>query len=77
VRLDFRLLDEVRMTAAVHDFLNSFDKLPPDDQYQAAVEILRRAPIQPEGDLGEDALTGLADELFREMDAQENRHAAS
>lgn len=65
------------MTAAVHDVLNSFDKLPPADQYQAALEILRRAPIQPDGDLGEEALTQLADELFQQLDAEENRHAAS
>lgn len=66
------------MTTAVHNLLSSFDALPPDEQYQAALEILRRVPVQ-EGDLTEAALAELADERFRSLDEDEDeqRHAAS
>ena len=65
------------MTTAVHNLLNSYDALPPAEQHEAAVEILRRAALAATGDVPEAALNELADELFQNLDAEEARHAAS
>lgn len=65
------------MTAAVHHLLNSYDALPPAEQHEAAVEILRRAALSAEGDIPEAGLVELADELFQALDAEEARHEAS
>jgi hypothetical protein len=53
--------------------LADFDALPPDDQQQVAVEILRRTADA--GDLPEMALDELAAELFRAYDAEEATRA--
>ncbi|HTU88622.1 MAG TPA: hypothetical protein VMF69_00860 [Gemmataceae bacterium] len=63
------------MTTAVQQFLNAFDSLPEADKHQVAVEILRRVSVFGEGDLPESALVEVADELFRALDAEEERHA--
>ena len=65
------------MTAADRQLLNSFDALAASEQHQAAVEILRRVPASAEGDLSDQCLLEVADELFRTMDAEEARHAKS
>jgi hypothetical protein len=65
------------MTAAVHNLLSSYDALPPAERHEAAVEILRRAGLTATGDVQEATLNELADELFRALDAEEARHAAS
>jgi hypothetical protein len=61
------------MTAPVQQILDSFDALPEAERHQAAVEILRR--VTGEKDMSEDALTGLADELFCTLDDEETGHA--
>ena len=58
----------------VGQILNAFDTLPSKQQHEAAVEILRR--VKAEGDVTDDALVGLADDLFQVMDAEEARDAA-
>ncbi|MCY2988969.1 MAG: hypothetical protein NTY19_14025 [Planctomycetota bacterium] len=63
------------MTDSVRELLLTFDTLAPADQQDVAAEILRRAV--PSDDLSEDALHGLADELFRGYDAEEAAHAAA
>lgn len=63
------------MTTAVQQFLNAFDSLSESDKHLVAVEILRRVSLFGEGDLPESALVELADELFRSLDAEEERHA--
>jgi hypothetical protein len=63
------------MTAPVRQILDSFDALPDADKHEAAVEILRRVVGQQ--DLPEDALVGLADELFCALDDEEAGHAPS
>jgi predicted HAD superfamily phosphohydrolase len=63
------------MSTAVSQILNAFDALPDKQQHEAAVEILRR--VKAEGDLSDEALVELADDLFQAMDADEARHAAS
>jgi hypothetical protein len=63
------------MTATVQQLLDSFDALSDIDKHQAAIEILRRFAGSVDGDLPESALVGAADELFRDLDAQEADHA--
>jgi hypothetical protein len=58
------------MTSAVRDLLESFEALSETDQQEAAVEILRR--MQPQGELPDEALVEIADELFRSLDAEES-----
>lgn len=65
------------MTTAVHNLLNSYDALPPAEQHEAAVAILRRAALSVQGDIPQEALVGLADELFQALDAEEDRNAQS
>ena len=60
------------MTHAVSQIVNAFEALPEVEKYQAAVEILRRAPS---GDQSDSFLLEAADELFRALDAEEEYHA--
>jgi hypothetical protein len=62
------------MTAKVQLLVNTFDALPDRDKYEAAVEILRRSPLQ--GDIPEAALIKIADDLFQALDAAEGENAA-
>ncbi len=62
------------MSTAVKELLNSFEALPPNEQHEAAVEILRRSA--PKGDITDEYLTELADQLFQIADAEEARDAA-
>jgi hypothetical protein len=64
------------MSAAVQQLLDSFDALAEVDKHQIAVEILRRFASTGAGDLPEEALVEAADELFRALDAEEERHAS-
>ncbi len=57
------------MSAAVQDFLHSFEALSEAERHEAVVELLRRAIAQPE--LPDDALVTAADEVFRELDERE------
>lgn len=63
------------MTAAVHQLLNSFEALPPREKHEVAVEILRR--VGDTDDLSDATLIETADDLFRTLDAVEERDAAS
>ncbi|HLW67702.1 MAG TPA: hypothetical protein VKS79_20465 [Gemmataceae bacterium] len=62
------------MTQKVRDLLNSFDSLPDADKHEMAVEVLRRVRKSAHGDVSDESLTALADELFCAMDAQEAKH---
>jgi len=53
----------------MHDLLAAFDALPPDQQQQFAVEILRRMPDL--GDLSDADRDELAAEVFRKYDEEE------
>lgn len=63
------------MTAPVQQILDSFDALADADKHQAAIEILRRVARGKRGDLSENALVELADELFCTLDEEETGHA--
>jgi hypothetical protein len=62
------------MTETVRDLLRAFDALPPTEQNQITVEILRRCA--PDESLSDAALDELAIELFRGYDAEEDARAA-
>ena len=62
------------MTTAVHDLLETFDSLSDSERQEAAVEILRRITLS-EGELTDDALVGVADDLFRLLDSEEAEDA--
>jgi predicted HAD superfamily phosphohydrolase len=57
------------MTTAVQSLLDSFERLSESERQQAAVEILRR--LKPEGELSEQALVEVGDELFQILDREE------
>jgi predicted HAD superfamily phosphohydrolase len=63
------------MSTAVSQILSAFEALSDKQQHEAAVEILRR--VKPEGDVSDEGLVELADDLFQAMDADEARHAES
>lgn len=59
------------MSKMTSQILESFDALPPEEQHDVLTEMLRRVGELPEGILSGDALTGLADDLFQTLDAEE------
>ncbi len=58
------------MTTAVHALLETFDGLSDEERKEAAAEILRRVALS-EGELTDDALLEVADDLFRSLDLEE------
>lgn len=63
------------MSTSVQGILDAFDSLAEADKHQAGIAILRRLADTDAGDLPEDVLVEAADELFRALDAEEERHA--
>jgi hypothetical protein len=63
------------MSADVQQVLKAFDALQEPDKHEATVEILRRYPLQ--GDVREESLIEIADELFRTMDKDESANGPS
>jgi hypothetical protein len=61
------------MSTSARNLLAAFDALPPAEQQQVVVEILRRTA--PADDLPESAFDELAAELFRGYDAEEAARA--
>jgi hypothetical protein len=58
------------MTRTVQELLTTFERLSPQDQHAAAVEILRRVE-STESALSDESLDRLADELFESLDSDE------
>jgi len=61
------------MSTGARELLAGFDALPASEQRQVAAEILRRT--SGTGELPEEALYELADEVFRMYDAEESAGA--
>jgi len=59
------------MTAAVQEIISKFDRLPAEEQREAAREILLRAAQIDTSPLTDEELTALADEAFLELDRRE------
>jgi hypothetical protein len=64
------------MTTAAAEFLKSFESLTPEVQREVLGELLRMVPAEY-GPLPDDALTEIADELFRAYDEEEARAAGN
>jgi hypothetical protein len=62
------------VTAAVHDLICLFDSLSNAEKEEALAELLRRG-LPDAGDPGDQELTAAADDLFRQLDAEEDRDA--
>ncbi len=59
------------MTSAVRDLLRSFQSLSDAEKHEAAGLLLREVVQGEAGDIGDDALVAVAEELFLDLDARE------
>jgi len=59
------------MTSAVRDLLRSFQSLSDAEKHEAASLLLRQVLQGEAGDIGNDALVAVAEELFLDLDARE------
>jgi hypothetical protein len=59
------------MTSAVRDLLRSFQSLSDAEKHEAASLLLRQVVQGEAGDVGDDALVAVAEELFLDLDARE------
>ena len=64
------------MSTAAQQLLSAFESLPDDDREAVVAELLSRHPVGA-GELSDDALVEMADELFRGYDAEEEADAAA
>jgi hypothetical protein len=62
------------MTKSVEAFLSSFDRLPGDEQREAAAEILKRSAKFDLPPLADEALLQAAEDVFLSLDKQESNH---
>ena len=60
------------MTTTVRGLLERFDSLPESDRREFAAEILRRSLGAEYDPLSDDDLVRCAEELFRELDREED-----
>jgi len=63
------------MTTQVRTLLDSFDLLPDPDKQELAAEILRRSLTLNSLTLTDEQLVGAAEEVFLELDRNEDSHA--
>lgn len=59
------------MTSAVRDLLRSFQSLSDAEKHEAASLLLRQVLQGEAGDVGDDALVAVAEELFLDLDTRE------
>jgi hypothetical protein len=59
------------MTSAVADLLRSFHSLSDAEKHEAASLLLREVIQGEAGEVGDDALVAVAEELFLDLDARE------
>ena len=60
------------MTETTSKLLAEFDTLPPNEQHELLVAMLRRTGDLPDSVVSDKELVGLADVLFQELDAEES-----
>jgi len=65
------------MTGAVKDLLNTFDSLTASERYEAASQLLRRVIEGESGEIPEDALVAVAEQVFLDLDARESGNGQS
>ena len=59
------------MTSAVRDLLRSFQSLSDAEKHEAASLLLRQLVQGEAGDVGEDGLVAVSEEMFLDLDARE------
>jgi len=59
------------MTSAVRDLLRSFQSLSDAEKHEAASLLLRQVVQSEAGDVGDDGLVAVAEEIFLDFDARE------
>ncbi|MDA0255687.1 MAG: hypothetical protein O3A18_12495 [Planctomycetota bacterium] len=59
------------MTSAARDLLRSFQSLSDAEKHEAASLLLRQVVEGEAGDVSDDALVTIAEELFLDLDARE------
>ncbi len=65
------------MSEAVQELLNSFDRLPEPERWEAFSQILKRAQEFDYPELDDETLCQIADETFLMYDAEEAADARS
>ena len=66
-----RLRETTFMTSAFRDLLRSFQSLSDAEKHEAASLLLRQVVQGEAGDVGDEALVAVAEELFLDLDARE------
>ncbi len=64
---------DATVSKTAEQLLATFESLPPNEQHELLVAMLRRSGELQSAALNDDALTGVADELFQTLDASESR----
>ena len=59
------------MTIAVRDLLRSFQSLSDAEKHEAAILLLRQVVQGETGDVGDESLVAVAEEMFLDLDARE------
>ena len=59
------------MTSAVRDLLRSFQSLSDAEKHEAASLLLRQVVQGEKGDVGDESLVAVAEEMFLDLDARE------
>jgi hypothetical protein len=59
------------MTSAVRDLLRSFQSLSDAEKHEAASLLLRQVVQGEAGDVGDESLVAVAEEMFLDLDARE------
>jgi hypothetical protein len=65
------------MSEAVQELLNSFDRLPEPDRWEAFCQIMRRSQELEYPPLDDETLAQIADETFLMYDAEETADGQS
>jgi hypothetical protein len=60
------------MSETAQQLLMTFESLPPQEQHDVLVEILRHSRELPSGEVSDNELTSVADSLFQMLDAEES-----
>jgi hypothetical protein len=60
------------MSDTANQLLAKFESLPPNEQHELLIALLRRSGELPDTIVSDDQLAGIADELFQTLDAEES-----
>jgi hypothetical protein len=61
------------MSQGAQSVLDAFEQLSPAERAEVALEVLRRAAVEPHEAPGDDELLQAADHVFLELDRRESR----